>query len=132
MERLVQHHGLLFPQESYDIIGAAMKVHELLGPGFSEKVYQEALAVEFKERGIPYQRETEIHAVYKGVTLSASFIPDFICYNKIIVELKAVKDIDDIHRSQALNYAKIAKKQLALLINFGAAHLEQERLPVLR
>ena len=109
-----------------------MKVHDLLGAGFSEKVYQDALSVEFTERGIPFQREVELHAFYKGVKLSATFIPDFICYDNIIVELKAVKELDDVHRSQALNYAKVANMRLALLINFGAYQLEQERLPVFK
>ena len=109
-----------------------MKVHEILGGGFTEKVYQDALVVEFSERGIPFQREVEIHANYKDVTLSSTFIPDFICYNSIIVELKAVRELEDIHRSQAFNYAKVANMQLALLINFGTNQLEYERLPILR
>ena len=122
--------NLIYPKESYEIIGAAMKVHNTLGCGFSEKVYQEALEIEFRDRGIPFKREMELHAVYKGVTLSASFIPDFICYDSIIVELKAVKELDDMHRSQAFNYAKVAKLRLALLINFGESQLIYERFPV--
>jgi GxxExxY protein len=117
-------------QETYQIIGAAMKVHSILGPGFTEKVYQDALAVEFAERGIPYEREKEIHAVYKGVTLKGTFIPDFICYGKIIVELKAVKELDDVHRSQAINYAKVAGYNLSLIFNFGKPSLEKERFPI--
>jgi GxxExxY protein len=121
---------LRFEEETYQIIGAAMKVHSILGPGFTEKVYQEALAIEFAERGIPFSREKEIHAVYKGVVLQGTFIPDFICYDKIIVELKAVKELDDVHRSQAINYAKVAGYQLSLLINFGQSSLEKERFPI--
>ena len=86
---------MIYPKESYDIIGAAMKVHSIMGPGFTEKVYQEALALEFKECDIPFQREVAIHASYKGVELEGTFVPDFICYNKIIVELKAVRELDD-------------------------------------
>lgn len=126
-----QRKDLICPQESYEIIGAAMTVHNALGRGFTEKVYQEALAIEFQERKIPFQREVEIHAMYKGNTLSATFIPDFICYDKIIVELKAVQELEDMHRAQALNYAKIAGFNLALLINFGESRLVAERLPVL-
>jgi len=74
---------LRYEQETYQIIGAAMKVHSELGPGFTEKVYQEALAIEFSERGIPFVREKEIHAIYKGIVLEGTFIPDFICYDKI-------------------------------------------------
>jgi GxxExxY protein len=128
MDRYWQN--LKFPQEAYDIIGAAMKVHAILGPGFTEKVYQDAFAIELKERSIPFSRETELHAVYKGVVLGSSFIPDFICYDRIIVELKAVQELNDIHRSQAMNYAKVANMQLALLINFGESSLVHERFAV--
>ncbi len=121
---------MIYPKESYDIIGAAMKVHELMGPGFTEKVYQEALALELRERAIPFQREVEMHAVYKGTSLEGTFIPDFICYDKIIVEIKATRELDNVHRSQAINYARIAGFKLALLINFGEASLEFERFPV--
>jgi len=119
-----------YPEESYDIIGAAMKVHAILGPGFSEKVYQDALAIEFGKRGIPFEREKELHASYKGVVLDGTYKPDFICYGKIIVELKAVKELDDVHRSQAINYAKVAGYKLSLLINFGQPSLEKERFPI--
>jgi len=118
---------VIFPRESYDIIGAAMKVHSTLGCGFAEKVYQDALAVEFLKSGVPFQREVELHVVYNSVKLATTFIPDFICYDKIIVELKAVKELDDMHRSQAYNYAKVAGFQLALLINFGETALVYER-----
>lgn len=121
---------LRYEDETYKVIGAAMKVHSVLGPGFTEKVYQEALAVEFADRGIPFVREREIHAVYKGIVLQGTFIPDFICYDKIIVELKAVKELDDVHRSQAMNYAKVGGYKLSLLVNFGKASLEKERFAV--
>ena len=120
-------NNVIFPQESYNIIGAAMKVHSTLGCGFTEKVYQDALAVEFSKDNIPFQRDIELHVVYDDVTLPTTFIPDFICYDKIIVELKAVKELDDMHRSQAYNYAKVAGYQLALLINFGESSLVYER-----
>ena len=107
-----------------------MKVHRVLGPGFTEKVYQEALAIEFAEEGIPFEREKEIHATYKGVVLEGTYVPDFICYDKIIVELKAVKELDDVHRSQAINYAKVAGFKLSLLINFGESSLVKERFPI--
>ena len=121
---------LRYEQETYNIIGAAMKVHSELGPGFTERVYQEALAIEFSDRGIPFEREKEIHATYKGIELEGTFVPDFICYDKIIVELKAVKELDDVHRSQVINYAKIAGFNLSLLINFGESLLVKERFPI--
>ena len=120
---------MIYPNESYEIVGAAMKVHSIMGPGFTEKVYQDALAIEFSERNIPFQREVSIHASYKGIELEGTFIPDFICYDKIIVELKAVRDLDDVHRSQAINYAKVSRLPLALLINFGELSLKFERFP---
>ncbi|MBR3480280.1 MAG: GxxExxY protein [Prevotella sp.] len=123
-------HELRYSQETYQIIGAAMKVHSLLGPVFTEKVYQDALALEFMERGIPFKREVELHASYKGVTLDSTYKPDFICYDKMIVELKAVKEIDDVHRSQAINYAKVAGFKLSLLFNFEQTSLEKERFPI--
>ena len=121
---------LRYEQETYQIIGAAMKVHSILGPGFTEKVYQEALAIEFAGCGIPFEREKEIHVIYKGIELTGTFIPDFICYDKIIVEIKAVKELDDVCRSQAINYAKIAGLSLSLLINFGEESLVKERFPI--
>ena len=121
---------LRYEHETYQIIGAAMKVHRVLGPGFAEKVYQEALAIEFVEQGIPFEREKEIHATYNGVVLEGTYIPDFICYDKIIVELKAVRELDDTHRSQAINYAKVAGFKLSLLINFGEPSLVKERFPI--
>ena len=123
-------NNVIFPQESYNIIGAAMKVHSTLGCGFTEKVYQDALAVEFNRSGIPFLREVELHVVYNNVELPTTYIPDFICYDKIIVELKAVRELDDMHRSQAYNYAKVSGYQLALLINFGEPSLTYERLMV--
>ncbi|MBR3442716.1 MAG: GxxExxY protein [Bacteroidaceae bacterium] len=119
---------LIYKEESFKIIGAAMAVHRWLGCGFSEKVYQDALEQEFIAQNIPYSRETSIHAKYKGVTLKTEFVPDFICYDKIIVELKAQKELEDQHRSQTINYVKIADFQLGLLINFGAPSLEHERM----
>ena len=119
-----------YAQESYVIIGAAMKVHTILGPGFNEKVYQDALEQEFRERQIPYKREVELHASYKGVVLNSTFKPDFICFDKTIVELKAVKELDDVCRSQAINYAKVAGYKLSSLLNFGEASLVSERFPV--
>ena len=122
--------NVIFPQESYAIIGAAMKVHSTLGCGFTEKVYQDALAVEFNKNKIPFQKEVELHVVYDDIELHSTFIPDFICYDKIIVELKAVRELDDMHRSQAYNYAKVSGYQLALLVNFGEPSLTYERLVV--
>lgn len=116
-----------YKQESYDIIGACMTVHSELGCGFLESVYQEALEMEFLEEGIKYKREKPIEIFYKGEKLSKYFIADFECYDKIIVELKAVKEIEDIHIAQILNYLKATGKKVGLLVNFGAKSLEYKR-----
>lgn len=118
---------LIFKEEAYQIVGAAMAVHRHFGCGFHEKVYQDALEIEFEEHEIPYLREEPVYATYHGHQLDTEFIPDFICYDKIIVELKAVKELEDYQRSQAINYAKVANMGLALLINFGAPSLQYER-----
>ena len=122
--------NFIYKQETHDIIGAAMSVHRYFGCGFTEKVYQDALEQEFRAIGIPYMREPSLHAEYRGTQLRAEFIPDFICYDKIIVELKAVKELDDMHRSQAINYAKVVSFDVALLINFGESSLKFERFAV--
>ena len=121
---------LIYKKEVFQIIGAAMNVHRYFGPGFTEKVYQEALEVEFKKQGIPNQREVTLHARYRDFELKAEFVPDFICYEDIVVELKAVKELEDIHRSQAINYGKVAGAKLSLLINFGEPSLKYERYVV--
>ena len=118
---------LLYKKEVYQIVGAAMNVHRYFGCGFTEKVYQEALEIEFQKQGIPYKREFPLHAKYYEIELKAEFIPDFICYDDIVVELKAVKELDDNHRSQAINYGKVAGTKLSLLINFGEPSLQYER-----
>lgn len=86
-------------QESYNITGAAMYVYNTLGPGFLEAVYQEALAIEFSKRGIPFQREKELKIYYDGHELKQTYRADFVCYDNIIVEIKAVGDLDNTHRS---------------------------------
>ena len=115
-------------RESYDIMGAAMQVYNTLGIGFLEAVYQEALALEFTKRGIPFKQEKELKIFYDGQELQQSYRADFVCYDDIIVELKAVSDLDDSHRSQVYNYLKATGYKLGLLINFGHYNgLEYER-----
>ena len=129
MTQLNRYANITLPEESHKIIGAAMAVHRFFGCGFAEKVYQDAFETELQSIGIPYQREVPMHAIYKGIKLASTFIPDFICYDKIIVEMKSVKEIEDIHRSQAINYAKVSGLPLAILINFGETSLKFERYP---
>ena len=129
MNQLNHQISLSFPEESHKIIGVAMAVHRYFGCGFAERVCQDAFEIELKEQGIPYQREVQLHASYHGVQMASTFIPDFICYDNIIIELKAVKELDDMHRSQTINYTKVAGYPLGILINFGESSLKFERFP---
>ena len=115
-------------EETYKIIKAALEVHNTLGCGFTEKVYQDALEREFILQGIPYVRERPIQVVYKDSLLTSEFVPDFVCFEKIIVELKAVEQLTGLHRAQAINCAHVVRVKVALLLNFGAESLEKERL----
>ena len=105
-----------------------MTVFNELGSGFLEKVYQEALEREFIEKKIPYKREAPLQIMYKGVPLHQEYIADFICYDKIIIELKAVSELTDVHSAQVFNYLKATNLDLALLVNFGGERLKIERL----
>jgi GxxExxY protein len=119
---------LLYKDEAYNIIGVAMTVHNELGPGFLETVYQEAMEVEFAAENIPFKREYPIAIYYKNKPLSKFYIADFICYGKIIVELKALSALNSEHQAQILNYLKATKLELGLLINFGSSKLEYKRI----
>ena len=120
---------IIYKEESYKIVGAAFKVYNTLGSGFLEAVYQEALEIEFQRQGIPYEREKELKIVYDGIELKQTYKADFVCYGKIIVELKAVSELDDAHRSQVYNYLHSAGYKLGLLLNFGCAdELQHERI----
>ena len=110
---------IYYKQESYNIIGAALHVYEMLGHGFLEAVYQEALEIEFQRRNIPYIREKELNIHYDGILLKKKFFVDFLCYNCIIVELKAVTELDNMNQTQIYNYLKVSKNKLGILINFG-------------
>ena len=120
--------SLIYENESYAIRGAAMRVYNLLGNGFLEAVYQEALEIELDRRHIPYVREQELEIYYDGIKLGKKYVADFVCYDKIILELKAVKELDDSHRSQLYNYLKATGFKLGFLINFGKSdELQIER-----
>ena len=114
--------------ETYNIRGAIFAVHNELGNGFLERVYQDALEYEFRERGIPYEREKLIQVMYKGKPLGEPYRADFVCYGKIIVELKAVEELQGIHRSQVVNYLKAIGIKLGLLVNFGEEFADIERI----
>jgi GxxExxY protein len=119
---------LIHKEETYKILGAAMEVHSILGSGFLEAVYQEALAIEFEKRKIPFTRESKLEINYKGQMLSKYYVADFVCFNKVIVETKATKELEGIDEAQVINYLKSTGLKVGLLINFGAESLEHRRL----
>ena len=120
--------NLLQEDETYKIIGAAMAVHSELGQGFLEAIYQEAMAIEFQKMDIPFEKEKLLNVYYKGKKLKKHYSADFLCYDSIIVELKALKDLSGDHQSQLLNYLKATENEVGLLINFGKKSLEYKRM----
>lgn len=110
---------ITYKDEAYAIQGACFEVYKTLGNGFLEAVYQEALAREFELCSIPFREQSELRLHYKGITLKQTYKPDFICFDKIIVEIKAVSAIAPEHEAQLLNYLKITNIRLGLLVNFG-------------
>jgi GxxExxY protein len=118
----------LYRDETYTIIGAAMETHNVLGCGFLEAVYQEALEKEFELQNIPFVREAVLPIHYKGQLLQKTYIADFMCYGKIIVELKSLSGLTGEHQAQVMNYLKAGNYKLGLLINFGKKSLEYKRI----
>jgi GxxExxY protein len=114
-------------EKTYKIIGAAMEVHRELGCGFLEAVYQEALDREFDAQNIPHVSQPVIEIIYKGKPLNKTYQPDFICYNEIVVEIKALDRISGLDQAQIINYLKATRFKVGLLINFGARSLEHLR-----
>ncbi|MCG8349111.1 MAG: GxxExxY protein [Chloroflexales bacterium] len=119
-ERPETHEKVLYPDESYAIQGAIFDVYREMGCGFREGVYQECLEKEFHARGIPFEAQKELFIMYKGERLKKTYKPDFICYTRIIIELKAAKEIAPEHKAQLLNYLKATNLKLGLLVNFGS------------
>ena len=120
---------LIYKEEAYNIIGAAMEVYNEMGHGYLEAVYQECMEIELRARGIPFEAQKEVKLKFKGVELQRRYKADFICYDGVLVEIKALNGIINDHRSQTINYLKGTGYKLGLLINFGAAAgLQYERL----
>ena len=111
---------MIYPDETYAIRGAVFEVYRELGNGFQEEVYQQCLEREFTIRGIPFSAKKELHIHYKGEPIAKTYIPDFFCYDRIIVEIKAVSELRKEHRAQLLNYLRLTGCHLGLLVNFGA------------
>ena len=110
---------VVYKEESFAIQGAIFEVYREMGCGFLEAVYQECLAKEFMKKKIPFRSQIELLLNYKGELLVQTYKPDFVCYEKIILEIKVVKDIGDEHRAQVFNYLKASGFSLGLLVNFG-------------
>ena len=122
-----QYEELIFKNEVFRIIGAAMNVSNELGAGFLEAVYQEALEMEFADNQIPFESQKKIEISYKNKTLKKKYIADFLCHGSIIIEIKAIKKITGIEEAQLLNYLKATGLPLGIIINFGNNTLEWKR-----
>ena len=115
-------------ERTYKIIGAAIEVHKELGCGFLEAVYQEALEREFGCQGISFKSQPIIQIAYKGKPLDKTYQPDFVCYEEVIVEIKAISNLSGVEEAQLINYLKATGLKVGLLINFGSRSLEHKRL----
>ena len=111
---------VIYQEESYAIQGVVFEVYREMGCGFLEAVYQECLELEFKSKGIPFTPKKELQLLYKNQFLNKKYVPDFVCYDKIIVEIKTVKEILPEHQAQIFNYLKATNFKLGILVNFGA------------
>jgi GxxExxY protein len=109
----------LYQKESYALIGAAMVVYNELGPGFLEAVYQDAIEIELRTSGIPFESQKPLPVYYRGYLLPHEYVADLICYDRILLELKAVKDINEAHQAQVMNYLKATGLALGYVVNFG-------------
>jgi len=119
---------IIYKEEAFKIIGACMEVHKTLGCGFLEAVYQEALMIEFQMQNIPFEREKILTITYKGIELEKKYQADFVCYGKIILELKAISELVSNNESQVLNYLNATGYKLGILVNFGEKSLKYKRL----
>jgi GxxExxY protein len=119
---------LVYKKESYNIIGVCLRVYNELGPGFLEAVYCKAMEKEFIQSGIPFKRQAKLKVLYKGEPLDKYYVADFISYENIIIEVKAVQYIPAQHLKQLHNYLKSTGKKLGLLVNFGGTSFEFKRV----
>ena len=120
--------SLIYPDQSYQIIGCCYEVYNQLGNGFLEIVYKDALEYEFSRNNIPYGREVEYKIEYKSTVLPHKYFADFVVYDKIILEVKAVAELPEKFIAQTINYLKVSKNKLGLLVNFSKESLEYRRI----
>ena len=120
---------VVLKEESYKIVGACFEVYNAMGCGFLEAVYQECLGIEFSKQTMPFEAQAPLELSYKGQMLEQKYVPDFTCFEKVIVEIKALKELSDEHRAQVHNYLKATGYRLGLLVNFGQdPKLQYERI----
>jgi GxxExxY protein len=119
---------LILKDETYKIIGACIEVHKTLGRGHSEVIYKDALEIEFYNRQIPFSREQKFDVYYKGILLPHHYYADFVVFNAIILEVKAIECLTSGHLKQTLNYLAVSKLKLGMLVNFGEDSLKHKRV----
>lgn len=125
---MIKMDEIYLKEEAYKIIGLCMEVHKILGKGHSEKVYGDALEYEFKKNGIPYSRESKFNINYKDVLLPSYYYADYVVFEEIILELKAIESLSNSEIKQTLNYLAASKNKLGLLVNFGEDSLKYRRI----
>lgn len=121
-------HELYLKEEAYSIIGICMEVHKILGKGHSEKVYGDALEYEFRKNNIPYSRESKFNIEYKEIVLPTYYFADFLVFDEIILEIKAIQELSKSEIKQTLNYLAASKNKLGILVNFGEDSLKYKRI----
>ena len=121
-------HDLYLKEETYTIVGLCMEVHKILGKGHSEKVYGDALEYEFKKNNIAYSRESKFNIEYKEIILPTYYFADFVIFDEIILEIKAIQELSTSEIKQTLNYLAASQNKLGLLVNFGEDSLKYKRI----
>lgn len=120
--------NIIYKEESYSIVGVLFEVYNNLGSGFSEIVYKDAIQYELRQLGIPFEREKEFKVRYKDVVLTHKFYADFAVYDKIILEIKSIENLNDNHTNQCINYLKVSGYKLAIIANFHKDLLDHKRI----
>jgi GxxExxY protein len=121
-------NDLLYKDEAFQLIGICMEIHRELGRGHNEVIYKDAFVIELSRANIPFSREKAYEVTYKGAVLPHSYFADFVVWDKILFEAKAVEKLTDVHVKQVLNYLAASKLRLGLLVNFGCGSLEYKRV----
>ena len=124
----IDTQNFLFHDETEAMIGACYEVHRVLGHGFLEAIYHEALLYEFEDRDIPFESQKNLDVWYKKRKLKKQYMADFICFEEIILEIKAVETLNNDHTGQIINYLRATDMKLGLLINFGSSKMQIKRI----